>query len=74
MKFTIAEWRMIQALVDSAYEKVRDELTAMKKEATPEGKNWPDEEELRKNPDYSKTKETYDILVDIGQKLDNEEI
>jgi len=74
MKFTIAEWRMIQELVDAEYYKVRDAVNAMKREATPEGRNWPDEDKLNENPEYRPMMERFDMLTEIGGRLDQEEI
>ena len=74
MKFTLEQWNMIQELVRNDLRWTNEAVMAMRKKATPEGKNCADEKILQNMPDYAPMKARVNILNDILTKLNNDEL
>jgi hypothetical protein len=74
MKFTIAEWNMIQEVIREELDQASAAINEMKVMATPQGKTWPDDSKLRENLEYHQMKHRWNVLNDILTKLNNEEI
>ncbi|SHE62561.1 hypothetical protein [Schwartzia succinivorans] len=73
MKFTIAEWILIQAVICEELVRTSAVIDEMEAKGIPQGKTWPDGSKTE-DFEYSMMKHRRNVLNNILTKLNNEEI